>query len=420
MHRRPSLSVVSALAAAAGLSTMVAMSAACGSIDCAETATCPEPAADATESTLDAATPVDEVEEGGNPQVGEGVFETGADGGIGTPGDSGPDVDAGVGDAARVGDAAGDGPDGCALTEDCTNGIDDNCDGKIDCADPQCMPSYMCTPAFPPGWSGPVAVFEQDSDGGAPTVPPCPSAYPTLAQDGHATPLAAGASCQCTCQGPCSLVVSTYTNNNCGGTHLCAATTVSASCVPAAGACAVQTAKITTGVAFAGCSPGAQKSVPPYSWVTAARACASGRTTYFQGGCDAGQVCAEAPPTTFARGLCIYQSGNPACPAGGYAVAHAVYGDAGDSRDCNASACQCSGGAAGGTCSATNVTLSSASNCAGGACLGGSCGAPFPLTSSPYIGATLTYSSGSCTSTGTASPVGTVTPNTPTTICCAN
>jgi hypothetical protein len=36
MHRRPSLSVVTALAAAAGLSTMVAMSAACGSIDCTE------------------------------------------------------------------------------------------------------------------------------------------------------------------------------------------------------------------------------------------------------------------------------------------------------------------------------------------------------------------------------------------------
>jgi hypothetical protein len=379
-----------------------------GSFDCNDTATCSEPATDATQGSQDVVVAADGLAEssdaGGADLV---VVEAIADGA------------AAVRDAPGE-DAAGERPDECGLTEDCSNGIDDNCDGKIDCADPQCMPAYSCTPAFPPGWNGPVAFVEQDTDAAAPIAPPCPSAYPTLADDGHATLTAPIASCQCTCQGPCSLTVSTFTNNNCGGTHLCAATTVATNCTPAAGACAVQTAKITTGVAFTGCTAGVQKNVPPFGWATASRVCATRRTTYFQGGCGAGQVCADTPPLAFARGLCVYQSGTLSCPTSGYTVAHSYYQDAGDSRDCDAGACQCNGPSSGSACSATNVTVSATSNCSNGTVLSGSCGSPFPVTSSPYIGATLAYPGGSCTPTGTATPTGFVEANAAATVCCTN
>src|ERR1700730_1495617 len=118
--RRPSYSVVSAFAGTAGLAAVVAMSVACGSIECTETATCPDLATDATEAAEDAASTVDAGEDVSNAVQDGGGFDASADGATETSDDSGIDVDAG-----GVPDATGNGPDGCAPTEDCTNGIDD-------------------------------------------------------------------------------------------------------------------------------------------------------------------------------------------------------------------------------------------------------------------------------------------------------
>src|SRR5262245_29388782 len=38
--------------------------------------------------------------------------------------------------------------------ENCQNGLDDDGDGNIDCADPKC-PGFQCATAAPAGWSGP-------------------------------------------------------------------------------------------------------------------------------------------------------------------------------------------------------------------------------------------------------------------------
>jgi hypothetical protein len=332
-----------------------------------------------------------------------------ADATIDVVADSTLDAGAEGAEMSAVDGATADGPDSGDTTTD----------APVD-ASPDAPPvACTCVPVVPAGWSGPVAVWEQSGDAAAPTTQNCPTAYPTLAFAGAANPSSAAASCQCTCEGPCTLQVSTYTNNNCGGTHLCATTPVSKSCVPGLGSCMVQTAKITSSVAFTGCDGGVAKSVAPYGWGTIAGACIHGGATYVQGPCEAGQICVDTAPTAFTRGLCVYQPGAASCPDAGYAVGYAYYADAGDSRDCDASACQCTGPTSS-SCSASNVTLSSAADCSGGATLGGSCGTPFPLTSSPYIGATITSSAGSCTSAGTAVPVGAVTPSAPTTVCCPN
>src|SRR5207247_1349188 len=78
----------------------------------------------------------------------------------------------------------------CALSEDCTNGVDDNCDQLSDCADPQCTTGYTCTEAAPAGWSAPVVRFEGP---GAP--PACTGQWPNGAYDGNATLAAGNAGC---------------------------------------------------------------------------------------------------------------------------------------------------------------------------------------------------------------------------------
>src|SRR5262245_6655050 len=47
--------------------------------------------------------------------------------------------------------------------EDCTNGVDDNGDGLIDCADPRCSPGFACVSIIPTGWQGYVALYHGPS-----------------------------------------------------------------------------------------------------------------------------------------------------------------------------------------------------------------------------------------------------------------
>lgn len=409
---------------AAGTAIVVGGMAAvgCGSVECWETATC---------AASDSSVAGDDAQGGAEGSPG-GDDGTGNDDGMGGDQTVGPTQDATVDRSSDVAadttidvaadsqlDAGGDAEEDSALDAAGQDGSDAATADAAD-ATPDAPPATcVCVPAVPTGWSGPVAVWEQSADAAPPMAPACPPTYPTPAFSGSADPSSPPASCQCTCEGPCTLQVSTYTNNNCGGTHLCATTPVSKSCVPGLGSCAVMTAKITTSVAFTGCDAGVAKSVGPYAWGTAAGACIRTGAAYVQGPCEAGQVCVDTAPPAFTRGLCVYQAGAASCPDSGYPVAYAYYGDAGDSRDCDASACQCTGPASS-TCGASNVTLSSAADCSGGATLGGSCGTPFPITSSPYIGASITSSAGSCAQAGTAVPVGAVTPNAPTTVCCPN
>src|SRR5689334_5880623 len=57
--------------------------------------------------------------------------------------------------------------------EDCTNGVDDNDDGLIDCADPGCS-GYACVSVIPMGWQGYVALY----DGPAAKDPGCGGDFP--------------------------------------------------------------------------------------------------------------------------------------------------------------------------------------------------------------------------------------------------
>jgi hypothetical protein len=96
----------------------------------------------------------------------------------------------------------------------------------------------------------------------------------------------------------------------------------------------------------AACDAGATKSAPPWSWSDSQRACGPTRILHTgpSGGCPAGQVCVDPPPTLlFTAGLCLYQTGDQSCSnLAAYPHKHASVDAGVDTRDCDSTACACS------------------------------------------------------------------------------
>ncbi|MBV9947339.1 MAG: hypothetical protein JOZ69_10860 [Myxococcales bacterium] len=362
-----------------------------------------------------------------------------ADGRAGdAPGDSLPERDVASEDApiadAPVVDACIEGG-----VEDCTNGIDDNCDGKIDCADPQCG-AYTCAAPVPStgGWAGPVALWQ-----GAPTAtaPACPALY-SSPQGGNAGLVAPAATCgngSCTATGQvCSLPGSFHMDQQCQQNPACASVTpaTDGSCtnVPS-NVCGTQGSFNlgTTGPTATGGScvqvPGTV-SKAPVSWTNAVQTCAYAGRVDIGGGCPAAsQQCVQKPNPSganpFHTTLCIFTTATPTpatCPAG-YAstAAPTVFytGTPMDTRGCTLPSCgsapsqgTCSGTIAvfgGGNCSATMATYT----------LGTSCLMSYNLGANPAsVRASYTVTPGSCSVTAQAAPTGTVTPVGPVAVCC--
>src|SRR5262249_44260713 len=111
-----------------------------------------------------------------------------------TPTDAHPDVSA---------DAPSDGPstttdahaDAPPAVENCTNGVDDNGNGLVDCADPACQPGYECLPAPAAGWT----VARVDTGASNSAAPPCPTGYgsPSTLGSGFAVPSPGCTTCSC-------------------------------------------------------------------------------------------------------------------------------------------------------------------------------------------------------------------------------
>jgi hypothetical protein len=269
-----------------------------------------------------------------------------------------------------AGGAGGAGPSatastGCAGTpEVCDNGVDDDCNGLADCADPACSAptdAHACVAAAPPGWALTVVV---------PGMSPCPAGYDTPIVVAPAPP-SAGNTCDCTCGAPNA--------NPC---------TQGVLTVKIGGACSTNTvvSPVTGGCDVLGASPGSHQSAGGSPLPIVQMACASTATLPAAGasipetmcaptssgaqGCAAGQACL---PSAASASQCITASGDKACPAGPYSARSVVGtpGDLADERTCGA--CNCTSDAK--TCSGAMFTaytdncLSSASTVA----IDGSC-----------------------------------------------
>jgi hypothetical protein len=231
------------------------------------------------------------------------------------------------------------------MAENCTNGVDDDGDGNIDCADSDCGgQGFTCVAPPPAGWTGPVAFHE----GQFGLFPACGTNYPSVAYDGKG----GNVTCQqVTCSdcsyshpttpGKCSPppVAGYYADAMCATLTSKMALPVDCAQAPAAGT--LFRVPATPIVATPGtCAPsgGAVATRPTPTWATSARACGGAGLT--AAGCAAGALCAPPAGNGFESKLCVLASGNLVCPSGYQGLRRLYHGGALDSRTCQACSTQ--------------------------------------------------------------------------------
>ena len=202
-----------------------------------------------------------------------------------------------------------------------------------------CGMQASCYPAVPPGWTGPLELFDSPSA----TEPACAGAFastPTF--EGHDDLSAVAAQCStCSCDAPSGATcpdpsIQFFTDGTCGSP--CASVTASA------GACtAFDPSNCRDGDLHASasvpqpeggaCVPSAETAiVPAVTWGRAVRACRTAQGPA-QGSCGTGEVCAPDPGLGFAPHPCISQGGDTACPSGAYSVKRLGYDGAVDDAE---------------------------------------------------------------------------------------
>jgi hypothetical protein len=384
--------------AIAGVVLSMASAPACGSPDCTETLTCADqPTDDASgfDQALGDRNATDQ-SSGGDRAMDARTSE-------GSPDAVLPPPDAGC-DAGAV--------------ENCVNGIDDNCNGLVDCADPMCSGAgFACVPAAPPGWTGPGAYYT-----GASIAPPCPGGYPTDSLDGESDVQNSPAMCACACgavQGAgCSTAgISYYQDAMCNGASCGMDALPPNFCVaaPCAAAAVIASPPIVQGGV---CTPAAKTTIPQVSWSKAQRAC----TGPVGGGCSSGMVCAPPVASPFAGTRCVYSAGAQACPGDYPNASTTTYGGVSDTRSCSACAC---GAPTGLSCTQPTLTMWSGTVCmmlqlqsipADGLCHqlvnGG-----MNNTQSAEASSFSLQGNGSCAASG-GTAQGSLTPTQPSTVCC--
>ena len=227
--------------------------------------------------------------------------------------------------------------DSCVSTgaEDCTNGIDDDCNGLTDCADPACVTEgYACItplPAADNGWD--FVAFDSTAQS------TCPATLTQKNVDVDPTDLTSPATCGCTCNAtaPPSCEVGNISTTH-GPNNQCNAGAPMN--YPAnGGGCNTQNLTVDSFVLAAQppptggtCTATTTVTQPP-TGATKGEVC-SGETT-FGAGCTGGQVCGLVP-TGFTS--CVHHGGaNMGCPAG-YSTTNSV-GTLQDTRGCGNCAC---------------------------------------------------------------------------------
>jgi hypothetical protein len=252
------------------------------------------------------------------------------------------------GSSATAGGQSAEGG-GASVAENCLDGIDNDDDGLVDCADDDCM-EHVCLPAAPAPWAGPVALAIDD---GA-SLPECAGGLAAF-EGGQGVAIVSPADCSCECEveptATCQVVFEL--SSNCGG---------SVTPQPVTG-CADYLGPVAGAASFAPPTPkdlmcavtAIDDPLAPVVWPTAARGCAAD----VGGGCGA-QVCV-ATPLGFDR-LCIYQRGDVACPNAVYTERYLIerYVPDQDTRGCDVP-CTCEAEA---MCAGT-VTVHSGGNCGG-------------------------------------------------------
>jgi hypothetical protein len=256
--------------------------------------------------------------------------------------------------ATGGGMASGGAGGGSASGEQCHNGIDDDDDSLVDCADPECTTS-ICAPPAPVGWDGPAPLSL--GLGG----PSCPAALTPLGS-GTGAITATPASCNaCDCTSPaggdCDLGTTTIydSSNSCGGPieeilvpsapNQCESFNMSD---PQAQA---ESDVIDVDAPGSCTASGGEATLTNPSFAEPAELC----TGSVGAGCS-GDVCV---PALDGAPICIFAAGNGDCPPGAYSDKTVLFESIADTRDCGPCSC---GPATDQTCSGV-TELFAGNNC---------------------------------------------------------
>ena len=226
-----------------------------------------------------------------------------------------------------------------SAAEICDDGVDNDCNGKIDCEDEACTGTlgYACSPAAPDGWM--VVAFKNDP------APQCPTGYQnptnvTTAPTGNST-------CSCNCgAAPADICTKgkldvQFGYQNCGGKAFNLTTT--GGCDPIGSVIGIGPQGVSfkdataTGPGLSNTACSATPSGPTVFQVTESVSCAPSSTG--GKGCGSNSACL---PKVDAAGWCIQKAGDLACPDAAFTHKQVVYAkdDITDNRSCGACACK--------------------------------------------------------------------------------
>jgi hypothetical protein len=264
-----------------------------------------------------------------------------------------------------------------------------------------CGAGEACTETPPNGFQGPVALLV-DQPGQK-----CAGDFPNEAFIGGGSPEGDAATCSCTCDtAPCAanLIVTTYSDPSCTLATAGYGISKTDGCnmvAPTGAADVIVTAPKATGA----CTPSAPTvhTTPP-SFGTTVVACGGASRG---AACGSGEACFPKPKSPFAAELCIYRSGDVACPAG--LTKKVYFKTLDDTRGCTACAC----GPAALTCS-TTVSFFSDPACA--ASVGNAASGVCTALAAPWNSADAKVASPCAPINGM--PDGKVSGAEPTTFCC--
>lgn len=217
-----------------------------------------------------------------------------------------------------------------ANDENCTDGVDNDGDGAIDCADSDCSAGFECVDV-PSGWDGPYLVREV---GYVDELPDCADGSDTILF--FAEPSGPAECSECTCnQVPCLPAISCWPADNCDGQG------VDLTDLLADGECHKPVDLIAKNVDHLSCRlTGAPPSCVPSGvdfsnkdpWKKRVGLC----ELPAQSGCDVGQVCVARDGEGFS---CLMASDDVSCPTGPFHSKRLVYSGHKDSRKCKSCAC---------------------------------------------------------------------------------
>jgi hypothetical protein len=226
--------------------------------------------------------------------------------------------------------------------ENCFNGIDDDCDGHIDCDDPDCTTIAVCVPPV----TAPFVVGT--------TLDPvslCPTSYSSLEVIDSGLTAAANCSTGCSCGVTCQTQIGSFGNfGNCPNTDNENQIAVLYNTMCQSFNTWDGTLDVHQLVTPASCLNGGNPVLPTVSWATSKRVCS---TALHGGGCTGGNWCVPITPAS----KCEVAAGTQTCDAGYNAVGGPWYTGYGDTRGCS-----CSCGAPSGSCG-TTVSLHSDTGC---------------------------------------------------------